>query len=100
MVSKKLKEETKEMKTVDFRKVTLRDVEGKCIEADISKWIGNYLYENTADIAEMDFAKKLYYEGEVELTEEKAGFIREAVCQSASMKAKVKVAVTELLTWG
>lgn len=92
-------QEAEGLKKVDFRKVTLLGVDGKGEIADVSRAIGNYLYENTADIAEMDFAKKLYYEGEVELTKERATYIQEMIWQSKTFKAKLKVAIKELLRW-
>jgi hypothetical protein len=45
------------------------DIEGKEQALDISKELGNTIYRETMDIGEVELARKIYLEGEVELSE-------------------------------
>ena len=67
------------MKRIDFRKIEVSDIEGKKIILDVSKTLGNVIYNNTPDLGELDFAQELYKKGEVEVDEEKAEIIRRYV---------------------
>ena len=42
------------MKSVDFRKIQIMDIEGNAQEADFSKQLGNQLYMQGHDIAECE----------------------------------------------
>ena len=59
------------MNKFDFRKVNVQfsfDGDSKII--DISKQLGNLINNNTSDFATSDFAKDIYYKGEVEIPKE------------------------------
>lgn len=45
------------------------DIEGTPHEADFSRQIGNQLYMTGSDIEECELGKRIYFEGEVELSE-------------------------------
>lgn len=82
---------------VNFRAVTVStDIEGTCKVFDLSKKIGNMIYARTGDIGMLDFAKKIYYKGEVVCTDEQV----EQICQIISdsgLIAVVKVAILDML---
>ena len=82
---------------VNFRKVPVQDIEGQITDEDMATEFGNYLYNGTADISDMDLAKKIYYDGEVELSDEQANRIIETVNMSKAIIAKYKVGLLNIL---
>lgn len=58
---------------IDFAKIELMDLEGNISYIDLSKVFGNLVFKSTTDVAEFDLAKKIYYEGAVELNKDQAG---------------------------
>lgn len=56
-------------KKVDFRKITIKDIEGKSVEVDFSKQIGNQLYMQGQNIEECELGQDIYHKGEVEMTD-------------------------------
>jgi hypothetical protein len=89
-------ENTIEMKTIDFRKIEVSDIEGKKVILDVSKTLGNVIYNNTPDLGELDFAQELYKKGEVEVDEEKAEMIRRYV-EVGKFFAYVKKGIDKVL---
>lgn len=77
---------------VDFRKIEVKDIEGNNSTLDMAKELGNTIYKKTADLGELDLARDIYKNGEVELDAEQAtilikyiregflAFVQEAVC--------------------
>lgn len=57
---------------VDFRKIKVKDLSGNIEYIDISKVFGNFVFNNTTDIEEYDLSKKIYYDGEVDITEKQS----------------------------
>ena len=55
------------MKKVDFRKITLKNVEGEEMSVDFSKQLGNQMYMQGQNIEECELGKRMYFDGEVEL---------------------------------
>ena len=82
---------------VDFRKVPVQNITGQITDEDMATEFGNYLYNGTADISDMDLAKKIYYDGEVELSDEQANRIIETVNISKAIIAKYKVGLLNIL---
>ena len=80
---------------IDFRKITVSDIEGNPIELDVSKELGNDMYFNTQDIAESDLGYDIYHNGEVELTDEQAKTVARFV--EKGFKAFVKKALLPML---
>lgn len=82
---------------VNFRAVTVSTgIEGTCQVFDLSKTVGNVIYARTGDIGMLDFAKKIYYKGEVACTDEQV----EQICKIISacdLIAVVKVAILDML---
>lgn len=68
------------MKSVDFRKIQIMDIEGNAQEADFSKQLGNQLYMQGHDIEECELGKRIYFAcGEVELTAEECAIVKKAI---------------------
>lgn len=84
------------MKKIDFRKIIVKDIEGKETTMDIAKVMGNTIYNNTPDLGELEFAQEIYKKGEVEVTEERAAMVRKYM-DAGQFFAYVKVAVNGAL---
>ena len=82
---------------VDFRKVPVQDITGQFTNEDMATEFGNYLYNGTADISDMDLAKKIYYGGDVELSDEQTKRITGLINASNSIVAKYKVGLLNIL---
>jgi hypothetical protein len=54
---------------INFKSVKTQDIEGKEQMLDISKDLGNTIYGETMDIGEVELARRIYLEGEIELSE-------------------------------
>ena len=77
---------------IDFRKIEVKDIEGNNNPLDISKTLGNAIYNGTADLGELELAREIYKAGEVEVDPGQASilikyvqgtflaFVQEAVC--------------------
>lgn len=92
------------MKKIDFRKIIVKDIEGKETSMDLSTKIGNSIFNNTPDIGEYEFSKEIYMNGEVEITEERAAIVRKYMDMGVQVGSEVypylayvKVAVNEAL---
>ena len=81
---------------IDFRKIQVKDIEGNNSTVDIAKMLGNTIYQQTADLGELELAQNIYKNGEVELSPEQAERIKEYV--KTNFIAVVQVAVNEALS--
>ena len=77
---------------IDFRKIEVTDIEGNKSTFDISKELGNTIYQKTADL---ELAQRIYKNGEVELSTDEAERIKEYV--RTNFVAVVQIAVNEAL---
>lgn len=80
------------MKKIDFRKIEVKNIEGKKSNLDLSKELGNVIYQKTADLGELELARNIYKNGEIEVNAEQAiilnryiregflAFVQESVC--------------------
>lgn len=80
---------------VDFRKLKVEDIEGNKSTVDISKMLGNAIYQKTVDLGELELAQNIYKNGEVELSPEQAANIKGYV--STGFVAFVQIAVNKAL---
>lgn len=83
------------MKKIDFRKIELKNIEGKVTPYDISKELGNDIYNKTADIGELELARELYLKGDIEVDAIKAEILKKYV--SEGYKAFVKECLIPVL---
>ena len=68
------------MKKVDFSKVTMEDIKGEPMPGDFHEVLGNQLYMQGRDIKECELGRKIYFaEGEIEITDDEAKIVRDAV---------------------
>lgn len=45
---------------IDFRTIEVTDIEGNKSTVDISKALGNAMYQKTADLGELELAQNIY----------------------------------------
>ena len=65
---------------VNFKKIIIKDIEGREVEADFQKQLGNQLYMQGRNIEECELGKRIYFaEGDVELTDKEAAIVKQAV---------------------
>lgn len=81
---------------IDFRKIPVLKIDGAKEPTDLSKPVGNLIFDQTGDIGEMDLAKKIYYDGEVDLSPEQVESIRSIISQT-NIKAYLKVSLLDFL---
>ena len=68
------------MKKVNLREVQLEDIHGNPMPGDFHEVLGNQLYMQGRDISECELGRKIYFaEGDIELTDDEAKIVREAV---------------------
>ncbi|WP_071146158.1 hypothetical protein [Bacteroides ihuae] len=80
------------MTKIDFRKIEVKNIEGKKSTVDISKELGNQIYQKTSDLGELELARTIYKDGEIEVDAGHAAilnryiregflaFVQESVC--------------------
>ena len=61
---------------VNFKEIVIKDIEGNDVKADFSKQIGNQLYMQGINIEDCELGKKIYFDGEVELTDNDAEVVK------------------------
>ena len=81
---------------IDFREIQVKDIEGNNSTVDIAKMLGNVIYQETADLGELELAQQIYKNGEVELSTDQAERIKEYV--RTNFVAVVQIAVNEVLS--
>lgn len=67
---------------IDFRKIEVKDIEGNNSTLDLSKMLGNAIYKKTSDLGELELAREIYKNGEVEIDIQQAEMIKKHVCES------------------
>jgi hypothetical protein len=66
---------------IDFSKIQIKDIEGKMNPRDMSKELGNIIFQNTNDIGELDLARDIYHKKEVDMDKAKAEIVKRYVEQ-------------------
>ena len=66
-------------KTVDFRKIGIKNIEGQIETADVSKQLGNQLYMQGRHIEECELGSDIYHKGQVELSHEQEEMVRQII---------------------
>ena len=76
---------------VNFSKIIIKDIEGRDVQADFQKQLGNQLYMLGRDIEECELGKRIYFaQGDVELTDKECAIVKQAV-QGYSYKARTAI---------
>ena len=72
---------------VNFSKIVIKDIEGRDVQADFHRQLGNQLYMQGRDIEECELGKRIYFaQGDVELTDKEAAIVTQAVQGSRAMR--------------
>ena len=70
------------MKNINFKEITIKDIEGRDVQADFQKQLGNQLYMQGQNIEECELGKKIYFTPDDEATElddKEVAIVRKAV---------------------
>ena len=70
------------MKKVNFKAITIKDINDNSIVADFQKQLGNQLYMQGQNIEECELGKKIYFTADDEATElddKEVAIVRKAV---------------------
>lgn len=76
---------------IDFRNLPVTDVEGNRVDIDLSKQIGNVIWNTTTDVLEAELAQRIAKEKVLELTKEEISIIRQNM-EKGRVVACVKIA--------
>ena len=63
-------------KTVDFRQIGVKNIEGQIEKADVSKQLGNVMYMQGQNIEECELGRAIYHKGQVELNQKQEDMVR------------------------
>lgn len=55
---------------INFRQVEITDLKGEKMRFDVSKSLGNHIYQTTSDLGMLEVAQSIYKTGNVELSDE------------------------------
>lgn len=76
---------------VNFSKIIIKDIEGRDVQADFQRQLGNQLYMQGRDIEECELGKRIYFaQGDVELTDKETAIVMQAV-QGYSYVARIAI---------
>lgn len=70
------------MKNINFKEIIIKDIEGRDVQADFKKQLGNQLYMQGQNIEECELGKKIYFTPDDEVTElddKEVAIVRKAV---------------------
>lgn len=81
---------------INFRKITVTDIDGNKSTVDIAKELGNAIYKQTQDIGELEFAREIYHKGEIDLSIDQIAIVRKYM-DTGGFFAFVKEGVENLL---
>ena len=89
------KEVKTKLKTIDFSKITIQNIDGKELVVDVSKELAQVIFANTQSIEEHSFSMELYRNPVVELTDDVRGIIEKYI--DGYFKAYIKIAIKKML---
>ena len=67
---------------IDFKNITIKDIEGNESTVDISKDLGNILYRSAVNQEGLEISRELYHNGEMDITKENAEVIKNIIASS------------------
>lgn len=79
---------------VNFTNIILKDIEGNDQKVDIAKTLGNQLYMQGQNIEECELGRRIYFEGEVEMSDKDVETVTRAVSNYAYV---LRTAITDAL---
>lgn len=89
-------EKKEEKKVYDFTHCCEEVSIGMFVESDLSKTVANYIYQHTSDLATDEFARELFRNGKVAMTENEVMLMRKNI-EDSQLIISVKRAVLDLL---
>lgn len=82
---------------IDFREIEVEvDLDGTTEHMNVCKALGNAIHQHTPDLGEYEFGREIYFNGEVEVDQERAEIIRKYM-DAGQFYARVKVGVNKAL---
>lgn len=76
---KTTKDAKQELKKIDFRAIEIENVAGEKEVVDVAKSLGNAIYGQGRTFEVVGLARKIWKDGEVELTEEEVKILKEYI---------------------
>lgn len=81
---------------IDFRKIAVKGVDGKAINVDLSKTLGDQMYRTALSESDMKFGKEIYDNGEVDLNKPRAETVKKYV-SSGGFYAFIRAGINPIL---
>ncbi len=82
---------------IDFRKIEVEiNIDGTTEEVSVCQELGNAIHQHTPDLGEYEFGREIYFNGEVEIDQNRAEIVRKYM-DVAQFYARVKVGVNKAL---
>lgn len=64
---------------IDFRKIEVKGVDGKAINVDLSKTLGNQMYRTALSDDDMRLGKEIYDDGKINLNKPRAATVKKYI---------------------
>jgi len=80
---------------INFKNIKTQNIEGKENVVDISKDLGNTIYNETQDIGELELARKIYLQEKIDLTNEEVEIVKKFL--EKYYKAFIKEAIYKII---
>lgn len=93
MKQKTVKSKITETKIFDFTKIKVLDIKNETQIMDVSKLLGNIIYNTTPDIAAMDHGRTIFHTGKTELTRNEMNYFQSLLQESKAVPAPLKEAL-------
>lgn len=61
---------------IDFKRIEIKDIEGKTVTRDVSKELGKHMYYNSMPADEMEVGREIYTNGAVDLNPARAKAVK------------------------
>lgn len=80
---------------VNFKEISVKNIDGTKVQVDLSKEIANFIYATTKDVGELELSRNIYNNGSVDLTEKQSEMVLKIV--EENFIAVVKEALVPML---
>lgn len=95
-MAKTKNEKETERKVFDFSKLEVEGIQGTKEAMDISRIVGNWYYQNTSDIGQMEKAREIYKTGKTEFGPIEQKIFLTDLEMSTVLPAVLKVAISKM----
>lgn len=93
MKQKIVKNKITDTKVFDFTKVKVLNINNEVETMNVSKLLGNIIYNTTPDIAAMDHGREIFHTGKTELTRNEMNYFQSLLQESKAVPAPLKEAL-------